>query len=122
MGGLTFGKTTEGEWGYKPEGADAVIPFNTFDGEITLLLNGTIGSSNTTITYDLGKYADYKAIFLAAYYPSTLTFSNPQNVDAKIYSNEQLDAACFTNIKSNSSFQIYKYGTGIPNAIMYGIK
>lgn len=27
MGGLTFGKTTEGEWGYKPEGADAVIPF-----------------------------------------------------------------------------------------------
>lgn len=27
MGGLSFGKTTEGEWGYKPEGADSVIPF-----------------------------------------------------------------------------------------------
>ena len=28
MGGLSFGKTAEGEWGYKPEGADAVIPFS----------------------------------------------------------------------------------------------
>lgn len=27
LGGLSFGKTTEGEWGYKPSGADAVIPF-----------------------------------------------------------------------------------------------
>ena len=27
LGGLSFGKTTEGEWGYKPEGADSVIPF-----------------------------------------------------------------------------------------------
>lgn len=103
-------------------GADSVINFNSFNGEITLLLNGSIGNHNATITYDLGKYADYKAIFLAAYYPSTLTFSNPQNVNAVIKNNVSLQTACFTNIKSNSSFQIYKYGTGSPNAIMYGIK
>ena len=94
----------------------------TFSGEIDLLLNDSIGSNNATITYDLGKYAGYKAIFLAAYYPSTLTFSNPQNVTAEIKSNGQLDIACFTNIKSNSTFQIYKYGTASVNAIMYGIK
>lgn len=29
LGGLSFGKTTEGEWGYKPEGADSVIPFKS---------------------------------------------------------------------------------------------
>ena len=28
LGGLSFGKTTEGEWGYKPSGADSVIPFS----------------------------------------------------------------------------------------------
>ena len=94
----------------------------TFSGEIDLLLNGSIGSNNATITYNLGQYTGYKAIFLAAYYPSTLTFSNPQNVNADIKSNGQLDTACFTDIKSNSTFQIYKYGTGNVNAIMYGIK
>ena len=28
LGGLSFGQTAEGKWGYKPEGADAVIPFS----------------------------------------------------------------------------------------------
>lgn len=27
MGGLSFGQDAEGNWGYKPSGADAVIPF-----------------------------------------------------------------------------------------------
>ena len=27
LGGLSFGQDAEGNWGYKPEGADAVIPF-----------------------------------------------------------------------------------------------
>lgn len=28
LGGLTFAQDNEGKWGYKPSGADAVIPFN----------------------------------------------------------------------------------------------
>ena len=28
LGGLSFGQDTEGNWGYKPSGADAVIPFS----------------------------------------------------------------------------------------------
>ena len=28
LGGLSFAQNEEGEWGYKPSGADAVIPFN----------------------------------------------------------------------------------------------
>lgn len=27
LGGLSFGQDAEGNWGYKPEGADAVVPF-----------------------------------------------------------------------------------------------
>ena len=27
MSGLSFGQDAEGNWGYKPEGADAVVPF-----------------------------------------------------------------------------------------------
>lgn len=29
LGGLTFSQDAEGNWGYKPEGADAVIPFSS---------------------------------------------------------------------------------------------
>lgn len=29
MGGLSFGQDAEGNWGYKPSGADAVIPFSS---------------------------------------------------------------------------------------------
>lgn len=35
MSGLSFGQDAEGNWGYKPSGADAVIPFSN-------LLNSTI--------------------------------------------------------------------------------
>ena len=42
LGGLSFGQDAEGNWGYKPSGADAVIPFK---GDWELVLKITFGAA-----------------------------------------------------------------------------
>ena len=46
LGGLSFAQDAEGNWGYKPSGADTVIPFKS--GEIIDLGTGT--------SWDISKY------------------------------------------------------------------
>lgn len=50
LAGLSFGQDEEGKWGYKPSGADSVIPFS---GSYKITITGgtvlTIGSNTTTI-------------------------------------------------------------------------
>ena len=62
LGGLTFGQTAEGEWGYKPEGADSVIPFsNAVDlGDISASSQSSAGSRDST--FDLSAYIGYSDI------------------------------------------------------------
>lgn len=48
MGGLTFSQDAEGNWGYKPEGADAVIPFRSAPSLSFLQASGASGG-----TYDV---------------------------------------------------------------------
>lgn len=43
LGGLSFGQDAEGNWGYIPEGADAVIPFR---GDWELVLKITFGAAS----------------------------------------------------------------------------
>ena len=55
MGGLSFGQDTEGNWGYKPSGADAVIPFKGFHLEV-LLTTHTHSVTSETIYFPAGNY------------------------------------------------------------------
>ncbi len=53
LGGLSFGADEEGNWGYKPGGADAVIPFKK---ESVIKNYGQVSSGN--ITADFPNYAE----------------------------------------------------------------
>ena len=57
MGGLTFTQDEKGNWGYKPEGADAVIPFRS---AIQKRYLSDKLSSIQAQSIDLSSYADYK--------------------------------------------------------------
>ena len=40
LGGLSFGQDAEGNWGYKPSGADAVIPFKKIKSQTKTVSSG----------------------------------------------------------------------------------
>lgn len=69
MGGLTFSQDAEGNWGYRPSGADAVVPFNKKDPtEVRLTLQAD-GASNkaansTTLGIDLTGYSTLKVTYV----------------------------------------------------------
>lgn len=54
LGGLTFGQDEEGNWGYKPSGADAVIPFSppvvTLKGSMAYNLSISAGNQDSVST------------------------------------------------------------------------
>ena len=50
LGGLSFGQDAEGNWGYKPSGADAVIPFRG-DWELVLKITFGAAANNAGGTY-----------------------------------------------------------------------
>ena len=93
-----------------------------FLGQITLIKNGKFSQNNATITYNLGQHIQYKALFFATYYNSTVNFTDPVNVTANIQYSEGVRTATFTNIVSNSSFKIYAYGTGNNAGVIMGVK
>ena len=54
LGGLSFGQDAEGNWGYQPSGADAVIPFNGLHLEV--LLQNTDNAVSETHYFPPGNY------------------------------------------------------------------
>ena len=54
LGGLSFAQNEEGEWGYKPSGADAVIPFKS-----KIKNYGQVSSGN--ISVDFPNYSSFTA-------------------------------------------------------------
>ena len=60
FGGLSFAQDAEGNWGYKPSGADTVIPFRSGEsgGDVTIkgvyTLEDTSGIQTFTRTFDIG--------------------------------------------------------------------
>ena len=65
LGGLSFGQDAEGNWGYKPEGADAVIPFrniivrastsyltSTYEGHVRVQIRVSVYDGETLLVTD----------------------------------------------------------------------
>ena len=67
LNGLSFAQDSNGKWGYKV-GADAVIPFNNFEGEATIIYEKTIMNINSHIITDA---LQYKIIFASFWYNTT---------------------------------------------------
>lgn len=44
LAGLSFAQNEEGNWGYKPSGADSVIPFKTGSGNYEITITGNISA------------------------------------------------------------------------------
>lgn len=84
LGGLTFGQTAEGEWGYKPEGADSVIPFsNAVDlGDISASSQSSAGSRDST--FDLSAYIGYSDISANDIIFMPIEWSNTAMQDANL--------------------------------------
>ncbi len=84
MGGLTFGQTTEGEWGYKPEGADSVIPFSNAVnlGDISASSQSSAGLRDST--FDLSAYIGYSDISANNIIFMPLEWSNTVMPDANL--------------------------------------
>lgn len=79
LGGLTFGQTAEGEWGYKPSGADAVIPFKDIEyvGNIT----GKVSSNRRYADFDIASYDNYQNITIDNIFPIITYMMHSSNGD-----------------------------------------
>lgn len=76
MGGLTFGKTAEGEWGYKPEGADAVIPFKRIHRALVGKQSGTCNANAWgSITKEIIPTSNTMMVVCSDYQSSQYEFS-----------------------------------------------
>ena len=76
LGGLTFGKTAEGEWGYKPEGADAVIPFKRIPRTLVGKQSGTCNANAWgSITKEIIPASNTMMVVCSDYQSSQYEFS-----------------------------------------------
>lgn len=79
MGGLSFGQDAEGNWGYKPEGADAVIPFKNIEyiGNIT----GKVSNNRRYADFDITSYDNYQNITVDNIFPIVTYMMHYSNGD-----------------------------------------
>lgn len=122
LSGLSFGQDAEGNWGYKPSGADAVIPFNNPKKFFSLFekisakrdyYDAWISPSGGTITRDINTSGLYSGNILRVVRTqySVLSFYALVPCYAKIYpdgeiSEYQKDDLIFT-VSSGGSDVLY---------------
>ena len=87
LGGLTFSQDAEGNWGYKPEGADAVIPFRSALSLSFLQASGASGGTYdvkaTSFTYTADEAMTVLALCISGGYNFTPVGSRSINSTGK---------------------------------------
>ena len=136
MGGLSFGQDAEGNWGYIPSGADAVIPFSSINAEdisskLTAYASQNHGFSSSE------SLAGYKYIIVCATYQSGksanyTTFSGCSCMiqtgwDAGGWTNEGIGVhsnhlCILTNITGVIDVYASSVGTGYTSVRAFGLK
>lgn len=83
LGGLTFCQDAEGNWGYKPSGADSVIPFKSCDLEDTTLVGSVhisplnaVGGNTKTGEIKVEEDCEYGMLLISAFADSNGTCAN----------------------------------------------
>lgn len=76
LGGLSFGQDAEGNWGYKPEGADAVIPFKSIPRTLVGKQSGTCNANAWgSITKEIIPTSNTMMVVCSDYQSSQYEFS-----------------------------------------------
>ena len=70
LGGLRFGIDSAGNYGYKKVGADTVIPFKTYSGNVICF---SYGFYTKEMTYGFGKTVDKIKVSGQSYEPASAT-------------------------------------------------
>lgn len=102
LGGLSFAQDAEGNWGYKPSGADTVIPFKSLSASKILFTSGV----NFKVTNNTDVYLDFKVakgtyIVCASGTWTFINTSHPNGTGSIIYPYNVSGENCNINKISN---------------------
>ena len=104
LGGLSFGKTTEGEWGYKPEGADSVIPFRNEPIRQSVSVYGYSSTDGTMYSPEAYRFTAPKAGKASFYVTFGSSTGQQYGCHVKINNQEWMKIISFPE------GQVYAYG------------